>query len=883
VPIRMLTGARPAARSPELTTIGDTIWVYRDSLETLVSPSQEGGFTHADASAQPAAWHIDTIYGCQGHAFWCGRVDSSWTNDPNRMGYDNSWNQTLGNYVDLTGAASPVALGFKYQMDIESGFDFGFVEVLDPQYDWVTLSLLTGVHHGGGAPCDTFSVTIPDSIVAKSSILFFRLRLQSDIIGSSADGGYPGDGWSLDNVTVRAGLSDLRFFDDFEAGMGTWTVSVTPPAGDYWRVQAGVATEQVCTTNSSKAWVPTSPLSGTLEPGIDDRLTGPSISIARPDEAFLMFDVYRSLPLQSCFFYNVRYRTRNAGAAWSAWLDPTGLIYFGTEKEWLRQTVPLPSAAGKDSVQVQIGMKDYGQVYCGGTSSPAGTLALFDNFAIGKIGLAAPVLSVSEIDLYNDTFRTTPFYNDDNLNTARGDTLAVRVGASRGLQGASFHYRLNGGSFTGLPLTPVGPLAPGVYTADVPPGAYPRGTVIQYYFSATDSLNESATLPSDALSAGHYFEATVLPAVQTASPFCAGDSANVLYVNGAYGLAAPTALEPALAAAGLRYDRYDINAPDLFSGNSPGGADTTNASQRWPGVTAAELGRYAAIVWDVGERASGLLSAPDQHLLQAWLALQGKNRGLLLSGDNIADDLAVNGRDIGTFLTCTLGASFNRDIWETVPQDSLNPVLSGVAGTYAAGNVFPYLGGCPTINHFDAISPSPCAGATARTWIQYPVNLAAAVERRNALGAAGGDSTRSVLLGANLGAMAGTVPRSVFLWWTLVKEFEVPYCYVPTGVAEGPPPAPAARPTLHAAAPNPFNPATTIRFTLPRAAHARVLVFDVAGALVRTLADGNFPAGPHSIGWDGQDDRGRNLASGAYFCRLEADGTRAARKLILLR
>ena len=53
--------------------------------------------------------------------------------------------------------------------------------------------------------------------------------------------------------------------------------------------------------------------------------------------------------------------------------------------------------------------------------------------------------------------------------------------------------------------------------------------------------------------------------------------------------------------------------------------------------------------------------------------------------------------------------------------------------------------------------------------------------------------------------------------------------------------------------------------------------------LVRTLADGPYPAGIHVLRWDGRDDRGRELASGAYFYRLEADGAREARKLILLR
>jgi len=102
-------------------------------------------------------------------------------------------------------------------------------------------------------------------------------------------------------------------------------------------------------------------------------------------------------------------------------------------------------------------------------------------------------------------------------------------------------------------------------------------------------------------------------------------------------------------------------------------------------------------------------------------------------------------------------------------------------------------------------------------------------------------------------------------------------------VGESVPGAPAAHPVLYPAAPNPFNPETAIRFSLPRRAHVRLLIFNVAGARVRVLAEGVYDAGPHAARWDGRDDRGRDLASGAYFYRLESDGVSDARKLILLR
>jgi hypothetical protein len=71
-------------------------------------------------------------------------------------------------------------------------------------------------------------------------------------------------------------------------------------------------------------------------------------------------------------------------------------------------------------------------------------------------------------------------------------------------------------------------------------------------------------------------------------------------------------------------------------------------------------------------------------------------------------------------------------------------------------------------------------------------------------------------------------------------------------------------------APNPFNPRTTIRFTLPADGGARLAIYDLAGRLVRTLVAGSLAAGEHEAVWDGCDDAGRAQASGSYLARLEA-------------
>jgi flagellar hook assembly protein FlgD len=60
-------------------------------------------------------------------------------------------------------------------------------------------------------------------------------------------------------------------------------------------------------------------------------------------------------------------------------------------------------------------------------------------------------------------------------------------------------------------------------------------------------------------------------------------------------------------------------------------------------------------------------------------------------------------------------------------------------------------------------------------------------------------------------------------------------------------------------------------------------VYDASGARVATLVDARLPAGRHRARWNGADGRGARVASGVYFCRLEAAGEERTRKLVLLK
>ena len=84
--------------------------------------------------------------------------------------------------------------------------------------------------------------------------------------------------------------------------------------------------------------------------------------------------------------------------------------------------------------------------------------------------------------------------------------------------------------------------------------------------------------------------------------------------------------------------------------------------------------------------------------------------------------------------------------------------------------------------------------------------------------------------------------------------------------------------------PNPFNPATTIKYALPQAADVELTVYNVVGQVVRTLVAEHQSAGRYVVEWDATNDNGHSLSSGMYFYRLEAGGEfHEVKKMLLLK
>lgn len=895
-------GESPAGRAPHSsrrpylpTPPLEEVYVFQDSLDGL-SIDDQGGWTHYDNSGGPTAWHLDTFMGCTGHSWWCGMVDSTWIYDSNRAGYDNSWTQILGNSVNLAGIApgTVVTLSFNYRIKAEPGQDFGYVRVADLTELYLGLGTFTGDQPGGGG-CGTYSVVIPESTwTAWNNYLGgkptpFSFVFTSDITHSSADGLYQGDGFFIDNVTVTAG-AQTKFFDDMESGAGAWTRTTLPPVGDYYEIKDNVDTEDQCTINRTNVWVDWDPVVFSLVPRLDDRLITPAVKVNRASQVLVAFDIYRNLPLDACFYYSLNYRSRNIGdPAWGLWKDPTGLLYYGSSKDWIRQKVTLPEAAGKDSVEVMFIVKDYGPIFCGGSTSFANVYPLFDNVAIGIKALAPPVFIPRDLDLFNDTFRTTAFFGNDNFNTPLGDSAVVQVSTSRGYKTGFMFYRFNNGSWNSVALQQSAPALPTYRWADVPPGAYAAGTSLQYYFAVTDSADSIAYLPTKAPQTQTYFTASILPLKTAINPAlgCTDSLAQILFVNNNAGRETETTIAKALTAQGYKFDTWDVNGPTSGAGNTPGGAPAGDPFYFWPGATTNDLLRYSTIIWHSGTMSQYNIRQPDQALFESWIQQPGKNRNLIVIGDNTAWELIVQGEDYNSFLSFTMGAQYLRDLWESFPQDTLHPVIQGYAGSPTAGRFMHANSDCPSIEDFDLLTTASGASSRGKSsnFLKYPNNFAAATRFATKYTTFGSDSARTVMMAFNYNDIEESGERIRFIKNIMTDYFQVPACYYATGVEDDPSAgAPSIPSQLFQNAPNPFNPETSIRYSVGAGGRVTIRIYGVGGTLVRTLVDRQHIPGVYSVRWDGKDDSGRRLSSGVYFYKLEtASGTSDAKKLLMLK
>jgi len=251
-------------------------------------------------------------------------------------------------------------------------------------------------------------------------------------------------------------------------------------------------------------------------------------------------------------------------------------------------------------------------------------------------------------------------------------------------------------------------------------------------------------------------------------------------------------------------------------------------------------------------------------------------------------DLATAG-GLATFLTAFVGVDSQSEDLRPLIDNQTAPLIMTIPGNSVFVNVGQWLayGGCPGINTFDAVYTraggtrlaeftNTAGGTNAYDYsaatlfpnstfnsrvISMPYDFMYVYTDPNEAGGkdAGSLSARSRLLG------------------DVLTYFGVP---LNPGDAVGVPDAAVFSVSNY---PNPFNPSCMIEYTMPRAGHLSVKVYNVRGELVRTLVDGHAEAGPGAIVWNGTSDSGAAQASGVYFYEARTGNEVRVNKMALVK
>ncbi len=178
--------------------------------------------------------------------------------------------------------------------------------------------------------------------------------------------------------------------------------------------------------------------------------------------------------------------------------------------------------------------------------------------------------------------------------------------------------------------------------------------------------------------------------------------------------------------------------------------------------------------------------------------------------------------------------------------------------------------------HLPAIDPTETHTYEIRaTFSESGIGFDAFVDDSPVSGLSVGDPDPVLFNGSAVFLLAANIGQ-----WAVFDDFHMTV-EIPTDVPGGRSGLPEI--VLHGNRPNPFNPVTTIPFSLPEPGRVSVAVYDVGGRRVALLADGGLPAGEHQAVWGGSDDSGREMDSGVYFVRLLAGSQARTGKMILVR
>jgi hypothetical protein len=332
-------------------------------------------------------------------------------------------------------------------------------------------------------------------------------------------------------------------------------------------------------------------------------------------------------------------------------------------------------------------------------------------------------------------------------------------------------------------------------------------------------------------------------------------------------------------------DRYDVRAPTSMVGNGLGGRVVDPVAQL------ADC--YDVIIWNSGNLSSGTIGdglgpekGDDFGVLYIYLDADTGNVGLYISGDDVAEEWAT--LDTPSALNLRYGyISFELTDGDHRNQGfPISPLVTAETTSmfdhiiYGPDTLVAF-GGCPGIKNFDVLEPTAAAVAEM-TYEGTGLAANSAVISQTTSNIAGG-TARVVLSGFSYHYIRDDRPwvpcdRADHLHDILTWIQQV----VPEPLKPDPGEQHVTR--LLQNRQNPFNPSTTIEYSIKERARVTLRIYSVTGQLVKTLVDEvQPPLGLRAVGWDGRNNQGQPVASGVYLYKLDTKNFSQAKKMVLLR
>jgi hypothetical protein len=901
----MLASPVPPPESP-MSTVGqpqgarlDTLWIFDATFEN--TSGNNAGWTALDRSGtlgQSNYWHIDTIRTpltrpyLGDRTWWCGTYSVCWAQP---RGYGNDWVQILERAfpeVDVnTNPGDQLQLEWDQRYAMERNYDYGYVDVsIDGGTTWSTVKTFNnGGVQGAGLPMNwggaNGHVIYDADALAGIPNLKLRYRFESDGAYSSQDEAdntlhsVKDGAWQLDNIKWSKGAVPVAFWtNDCEGGneMG-WQHPATPPSGQtgvtFWRGKFGVdfVTGRPFTCENQAGWMyaGVDPFSSKMVDGEDAWLISPPIDISGAQKLVAQWDMWVDLPFEASDRFDLWLSSNDLYACVT---DPTSFVdespggWYGGPF-WGTWTDNWDAFAGNDWLAILWFEQN--------TATPtvdhmAGIFLNRQRVGIPS-GDAGTAWELDTWNSFNDWFK-------DQLTEASTDTALVKIVDDDGIASAFVVASNDAGvtwnSHTLLPNPDGDWFRVPPLTAEMLPGK-----IIRFYYTATDGVGNISTLPSNAPDG--YYEMTILPVLgSTTNPAILlvdkhgrrmpSEHRDYLHTSEYY-------YREMLDILGYKYDKYDVEVP---SG--------TRLSE---GPDSVGMKYYDTQIWFTNEFNSFTLWRVDQTNLISWLNQSpGKERNLLLTGNDIGYEMIQAGKETLSFYETWLASDYVENTVGSVTVDSV-PTLQDRAGGY---NFMTYAdkkclltGGCPAPNEFDVVdafagipgtqvvadykkldtSTKPAGVAYTHATLGYQtVNLGFGMEFM----------MDSMLPG---GYYKTGIADRVDLMRNIMLYFGKAPTGTPTGVVDG-----GFKNMLSQAYPNPFNPVTKIAYSVREAGPVTIDVYNVAGKVVRTLLDTKLEAGSSGyVAWDGTGDAGERCASGVYFYRINAPNFSETKKMIMLK